>query len=333
MQKKRILYNILLATLLVTIFAALPASANPQPGGSCAGYPEGAIAHSGGPELGGVYYVMRCTSNVWEETAPNPDTTPDPFSFTDQPSVATSTLILSDIVTITGITAAAAVDITGDGSPAFRVGGGAWLTSGTISDGETLQLRLTSNAAHSTINSATVTVGTGSDQWDVTTEPSDPCAGSPSPGQACSDGSIYAGLSPDGNVAMYATPADAPGTYEWGPETTTTIAPCTDGTPGTASSCRTGQSNTNVLAGLAGNFDAADYCDGLSAHGHNDWYLPAQDELDVLYNNRGAIGGFGTDWYWSSSEIGEDAKAQRFSNGDQDGDHKDERLHVRCVRR
>ena len=328
MQNKRILYSTFLAILLVIIFAALPAKANPQPGGSCAGYPEGAIAHSGGPELGGVYYVMRCTSNVWEETAPNPDTTPDPFSFTDQPSVATSTLILSDIVTITGIAAAAAVDITGDGSPAFRVGGGAWLTSGTISDGETLQLRLTSNAAHSTLNSATITVGTESDQWDVTTD-----LGCPNIGDVCADGSIYTGLSPDGNVAMYATPADAPGLYLWGPEVAT-MPLCTDGTPGTASSCRTGRANTSLLAGHAGNFAAAKHCDGLSAHGHDDWYLPAQDELDVLYDNRGAIGGFSTDLYWSSSDMDtEEARVQRFSNGTQEGDHKDEPLRVRCVRR
>lgn len=36
---------------------------------------------------------------------------------------------------------------------------------------------------------------------------SDPCdpANSPTAGQTCDDGSIYAGLSPDGNVAMYTT--------------------------------------------------------------------------------------------------------------------------------
>ena len=41
-----------------------------------------------------------------------------------------------------------------------------------------------------------------------------PCAGSPSPGDVCADGSVYAGLSPDGNVKMYTTPADA-GQFPW----------------------------------------------------------------------------------------------------------------------
>jgi hypothetical protein len=37
---------------------------------------------------------------------------------------------------------------------------------------------------------------------------------------------------------------------------------------------------------------AARHCNDLSAHGKDDWYLPAQDELDVMYDNRVAIGGF-----------------------------------------
>lgn len=85
-----------------------------------------------------------------------------------------------------------------------------------------------------------------------TPPPSDPCDGSPKPGTTCSDGSIYAGPSPDGGVAMYTTSADAPGTYEWGPAgTDTTMANCTNVTPGTAVTCRTGQANTTLLAGLS----------------------------------------------------------------------------------
>jgi hypothetical protein len=30
----------------------------------------------------------------------------------------------------------------------------------------------------------------------------------------------------------------------------------------------------------------------LNAHGHKDWRLPTKVELDVLFNNRAAIGGF-----------------------------------------
>jgi len=267
------------------------------------------------------------------------DDTPNAFSFIDQTGVATSTLIESDIVEITKMDNGTAVSITGDGSPEYRICADVtcgtvnhdWTSgSGSIDPDEYLQLRLTSNATNGAMNSATVTVGTENDQWDVTTEAAD-C---PNIGDVRADGSIYAGLSPDGNVAMYATPADAPGGYQWAPETVTPMESCTDGTPGTASSCRTGRANTSLLAGLAGPFEAADYCDGLSAHGHDDWYLPAQDELDVLYDNRGAIGGFSTGWYWSSSDMEmEEARVQRFSTGEQNSDHKDEYHRVRCVRR
>jgi hypothetical protein len=45
----------------------------------------------------------------------------------------------------------------------------------------------------------------------VTTAALDPCTGTATPptvGQACTDGSVYAGLTPDGNVPMYVTPCD-----------------------------------------------------------------------------------------------------------------------------
>lgn len=37
----------------------------PVPGDSCASYPEGAVMRSGGPETGGVHYVMVCEEGIW----------------------------------------------------------------------------------------------------------------------------------------------------------------------------------------------------------------------------------------------------------------------------
>jgi hypothetical protein len=77
--------------------------------------------------------------------------------------------ITSNSVTITGIYAPTPVTITGDGSPEFRIDGGAWVTSGNIDDGQTLELRLTSANAMSTARTATVDVGGVTATWSVTT--------------------------------------------------------------------------------------------------------------------------------------------------------------------
>ena len=88
---------------------------------------------------------------------------------------------------------------------------------------------------------------------------------------------------------------------------------------------------------------AAEYCDGLSAHDHDDWYLPALDELNVLYTNRNTgdlngtfseTGSFPAGYYWSSSE--EDLyhpRFQRFTDGAQGNTLKKFELTVRCVRK
>jgi hypothetical protein len=173
----------------------------------------------------------------------------------------------------------------------------------------------------------------------------------PNIGDTCTDGSIYAGLSPDGGVAMYTTPADAASTYTWNDGTTNytdmAMVNCTDSSPGISVTCQTGEANTAFLVGATGEpdypFAAAEYCDGLSAHGQSDWYLPAQDELNVLYTNKntGALNGtfnetgsYPAGHYRSSSERDTNAtRSQRFSDGNQNGHLKNVGFSVRCVRR
>jgi hypothetical protein len=97
------------------------------------------------------------------------DTTPDAFSFTDVTLAPFNTLTTSNAVTITGIDTATPVSVTGAGSPQIRIDGGSWVTSGTITDGQSLEVRLTSANTSATANTATVTVGSVSDNWSVTT--------------------------------------------------------------------------------------------------------------------------------------------------------------------
>src|SRR5580704_14378436 len=48
--------------------------------------------------------------------------------------------------------------------------------------------------------------------------------------------------------------------------------------------------------------DGTVYAALVGAHGHQDWRVPTKNELNVLFNNRAAIGGFDTTgWHWSSS--------------------------------
>lgn len=104
-------------------------------------------------------------------TAVTCDTAPTAFDFT--PNVTNAALntltTAANTVTISGINTSAPVSVSGGGSPQIRINGGAWVTSGTIANGQTLQLRLTSSGSGSTALTATVNVGGVTDTWSVTT--------------------------------------------------------------------------------------------------------------------------------------------------------------------
>ncbi len=66
---------------------------------------------------------------------------------------------------------------------------------------------------------------------------------------------------------------------------------------------------------------------------YDDWYLPSQDELNKLYINKDAVGGFNSSFYWSSSEADlNNACAQSFGSGEQEEKDKLEDARVRPVR-
>jgi len=121
------------------------------------------------------------------------------------------------------------------------------------------------------------------------------------PGDKMPDGTIYAGMSPDTQKPMYTTPADAPLTMHWKA--------------------------------------AMKYAEKFDAHGHKDWRVPTKREINVLFNNGAAIGGFNASgsfpagWYWSSVEHDKyGAIAQRFIDGDQGWYHQETGSSLRCVR-
>jgi hypothetical protein len=68
----------------------------------------------------------------------------------------------------------------------------------------------------------------------------------------------------------------------------------------------TGAQNTiDIMNGCSSAGIAARLCGDLVLGGYSDWYLPSYTELDILYGNRFAIGGFAPFNYWSSTEFNE----------------------------
>lgn len=185
------------------------------------------------------------------------------------------------------------------------------------------------------------------------------CDGTLAVGAVCSDGSVYAGNSPDGNVPMYVTRCDLGQTWDgkacigtrillpWNDGThnwhDTALPNCVQESPSTNAACNSGKSNSAFLstadsssAAGAQPHQAVQACESLNEHGKDDWYLPSQGELYVMKQNGEAIGNLLLEgrFYWSSSERSLNrASRSQFNDCDQFNCHKNSRNFVRCVRR
>jgi len=105
-------------------------------------------------------------------------------------------------------------------------------------------------------------------------------------------------------------------------------------TGATGSALGTGETNTNTIVAVegAGNY-AAKLCSDLVLNGFSDWYMPSKDELNKLYLNQIAIGGFGAFNYWCSTEFDiQAAWLQSFTNGSQNPGSKNIPAHLRPIR-
>ncbi len=105
-------------------------------------------------------------------------------------------------------------------------------------------------------------------------------------------------------------------------------------TGGTGIALGTGNTNTNTIVNSQGvGTYAAKLCQDLAQDNHTDWYLPSKDELNKVYLNKAAIGGFAINFYWSSSEYNSNrAWRQDFDNGAQNNNDKDFAGYVRAIR-
>ena len=96
----------------------------------------------------------------------------------------------------------------------------------------------------------------------------------------------------------------------------------------------TGNANTNtIVANQGAGSYAAKLCADLVLGGYSDWYLPSIYELNALYENKVAIGGFVSMHYWSSAEYYSNfAQYFNFSIGEPYVTDKSFTLYVRAVR-
>lgn len=111
--------------------------------------------------------VGGVTGNFVISTATPSDTTPNAFSFTDATGAEPSTVTTSNTITISGIDAASPVSISGNGT--FSIAGGGYTTSGNITNGQSINVRLTSSSSFSTAVSTVLTIGGVTDTFSVTT--------------------------------------------------------------------------------------------------------------------------------------------------------------------
>ena len=96
-------------------------------------------------------------------------TTPNPFAFVDQVNVAKSSVVVSNSVTISGITSAADISITGG---EYQINGGEFTSNaGQVNNGDTVTVRHTSASSAASAVHSIVTIGGVADTFSTLTAP------------------------------------------------------------------------------------------------------------------------------------------------------------------
>jgi hypothetical protein len=189
-----------------------------------------------------------------------------------------------------------------------------WPTA--LTDGDELHWRVKAIAADDT-------AGAWSTVAMVTNRPSELGDTGPAGGIIFYDKGSYS----NGWRYLEAAPSDQSSGIQWGGYGTSV--------GGTSTGIGSGAANTAAIVARLGTGSsyAARLCADLELGGYDDWFLPSKDELNQMYQQRGVIGGFASDKYWSSSEGSSSyAWGQDFGNGSQGYVYKYVNLRVRACR-
>ncbi|MBK9321427.1 MAG: DUF1566 domain-containing protein [Bdellovibrionaceae bacterium] len=187
-------------------------------------------------------------------------------------------------------------------------------------------------------NLQSVTLTKNGNNWTMTNKTDDCIVG-----QSCwGSGNIYVGLyngkqyfTTPGGCTNSTTPTCSGGT-----DTVTKAWANSSGT--TANGILTGASNNTYGAAQSASLalsytdtDAAKFCENMTYAGNSDWYLPARQELNYLYQNSSNIDGFAySNNYWSSTESSTtNAWYFNFTLGTIASNFKTGVQYVRCIRK
>lgn len=251
--------------------------------------------------------------------------TPASFSFVDVDPVVLSSTNTSATVTPTGFNVPVTLSIAGATTnpmttPLSQVGtGGFSATAKTVNPGDGIQLQGTAGGTISTDYGITATIGSApiSDTWLTKTAPATPTVTQPTistpttsqTGVGTASGLTITSSAYSGSPSLAAVGAHDSSdwelyanSYPLGPSTGT-VGVVTAGTAGTPTAVSYKDSNTanpnaaiaqnviygktaqdNALSG-AGTYSGFAWADALSINGYNDWYIPANNEIEILYYN------------------------------------------------
>lgn len=113
--------------------------------------------------IGGVSDTFSVT------TLPSPGVTPpEQFTFTDKTGVALNTLVTSNAITVSGITTAVPISITGG---TYSINSGLYTNAdGNVNNGDSVTVQQTSSESYSTQTDVTLNIGGVTDTFSVTTK-------------------------------------------------------------------------------------------------------------------------------------------------------------------
>lgn len=309
-------------------------------------------------------YVTKRTANIdiggnsetWSVTTKIQDRIPDSFSFLNF-NGGYGLQISSNTFSPIGYDGPLEVSVSGQGSPLFKINNGAWVSSGTINNGDNISLILTNQEQFESSRSAVLTIGDYSTTWSPTVGKeslscitdldsdgyiSSSCAQYPM-GNATFEGHLDAN---DNNATITVDMSCVFNNDKSGCLSNYVVDGCGSGTVLDIGTGLCWQRNFGS-GGQRNWTNAKSYCDSLVLGGHSDWYLPSRQEFETIVDltrtaphiaggNNNKFTSVVSSYYWTKTTYGPsttNAFYVRLDYGTSSVTSKTNGYYVACVRR